>query len=158
MAGLWEPMEQVAVLFCPGDLSHQKSWAAGTLGSGVSLAKLARALAELATQLEVLVAYCMLQKLAASPKLSRKATSSPALAGMPEGLLIPWLSALKQPMSVKALLETVNERNLALGLNVQLNQLLTTFRAFEVRYTLLMPEAGKLTNPKGRTSLRRISE
>jgi hypothetical protein len=126
------PTEQAFVELLPGDRSHQKSCCTGIVGSGVNFPKFDLATAELCTHDVVLVAYCMLQNWAASPKLNRNATSSPVLAATPVGVLIPPPREANAPTLLNALFFTVKSRSLAEPLSVFLNQLFTTLRAFDI--------------------------
>jgi len=99
--------------------------------------------------------YCVLQKIAASAKLSRNATSSPVEAAVPVGVLNPLPVFAQDPQydDCAALFVTVKLRNLAPLLKEFLNQLFTTLRAFELEYELEVP------NPVfWIASLRTISE
>jgi len=95
----------------------------------------------------------VLQNCAASPKLNKKATSSPVLAAVPFGLLRPLFALVQLPIWDKASCLTVKSRNLAPLLSELLNHELTLVRAVEVEYWAFDPKPVFTT-----VSLRTIKE
>jgi len=137
----------------PAVLSHQK-FAGAPPDIGVSLLKFFSAMELLRENFVLDVAYCVLQKLAASTKLSRKDTSSPVLAVLDDGILYPLLEVeAQQPKYDVASFFTVKSRSRALLGRVQLNQLLTMLRAVDLEYAFEEPKIDDVT-----TSLRIIRE